>query len=111
MGKVIAIANQKGGVGKTTTAINLGAALAQQDMWTLVIDCDPQANTTGGTGFPRDPSRRSIYHAMMRDVPLQDLVLTCGVEGLHLIPSEKTWSAPPWNWWTMRSASKCCVRK
>jgi chromosome partitioning protein len=89
LGKVIAIANQKGGVGKTTTAISLGAALAQQDMWTLVIDCDPQANTTGGMGFPRDPARRSIYHALMHDVPLKDLVLKCAVEGLHLIPSEK----------------------
>jgi len=89
LGKVIAIANQKGGVGKTTTAINLGAALAKQDMWTLVIDCDPQANTTGGLGFPRDPARRSIYHALMHDVPLKDLILTCAVEGLHLIPSEK----------------------
>jgi len=89
LGKVIAIANQKGGVGKTTTAINSGAALAKQDMWTLIIDCDPQANTTGGLGFPRDPARRSIYHALMHDVPLRNLVITCEVEGLHLIPSEK----------------------
>ncbi len=89
MGKVIAIANQKGGVGKTTTAINLGAALAQQDMWTLVIDCDPQANTTGGLGFPRDPARRSIYHGLMHDAAFKDLILTSAVEGLHLIPSEK----------------------
>jgi chromosome partitioning protein len=87
--RVIAIANQKGGVGKTTTAINLGAALASHDMWTLVIDCDPQANTTGGLGFPKDPSRRSLYHALLMDVPLQDLIVPCEVEGLHLIPSEK----------------------
>jgi chromosome partitioning protein len=87
--RVIAIVNQKGGVGKTTTAINLGAALATHDMWTLVIDCDPQANTTGGLGFPKDPSRQSLYHALLMDVPLQDLVVACEVEGLHLIPSEK----------------------
>ena len=95
MGKVIAIVNQKGGVGKTTTAINLGASLAQQDMWTLIIDCDPQANTTGGMGFPRDPARRSIYHALMHDVPLRNLVMTCEVEGLHLIPSEKNLVGAP----------------
>lgn len=53
MGRVIAVANQKGGVGKTTTAINLSAALAKQEMWTLVVDCDPQANTTGGLGFAK----------------------------------------------------------
>jgi len=95
LGKVIAIVNQKGGVGKTTTAINLGASLAQQDMWTLIIDCDPQANTTGGMGFPRDPARRSIYHALMHDVPLRNLVMTCEVEGLHLIPSEKNLVGAP----------------
>lgn len=89
MGRVIAIANQKGGVGKTTTAINLGAALANRDMWTLVIDCDPQGNTTAGLGFQRDPSRRTIYHSLMFDVPLADLTLKCGIEGLHLIPSDK----------------------
>ena len=87
--RVIAIANQKGGVGKTTTAINLGAALASHARGTLVIDCDPQANTTGGLGFPKDPSRRSLYHAFLLDVPLKDLMLKCAVEGLHLIPSDK----------------------
>lgn len=89
MGRVIAIANQKGGVGKTTTAINLSAALANQEMWTLLIDCDPQANSTGGLGFAKDPSRRSLYHGLMLDVPFRDLVKPCAVEGLHLIPSDK----------------------
>ena len=89
LGRVIAIANQKGGVGKTTTAINLGAALANLDLWTLIIDCDPQGNTTGGLGFPKDPSRKTIYHGLMHDVPLDELVLKSAVEGLHLIPSDK----------------------
>jgi len=89
LGRIIAVANQKGGVGKTTTAINLGAALASQQMWTLVIDCDPQANTTAGLGFPKDPSRRSLYYALTSDTPLENLILKCAIEGLHLIPSDK----------------------
>jgi len=89
LGRVIAIANQKGGVGKTTTAINLGAALARREMWTLIVDCDPQANTTGGLGLARDPARKTLYHALMLDLPLKELVLKTAIEGLHLIPSNK----------------------
>jgi chromosome partitioning protein len=89
MGRIIAITNQKGGVGKTTTAINLGASLASQDMWTLVMDCDPQGNTTSGFGFAKDPSRRSLYHSMLMDVALADLILPGPIEALHVIPSDK----------------------
>jgi chromosome partitioning protein len=89
MGRVIAITNQKGGVGKTTTAINLAAALASLDMWTLVIDCDPQGNTTSGLGFPKDPSRRSLYQSLVMDTPLAELIVAGPAEGIQLVPSDK----------------------
>jgi chromosome partitioning protein len=89
VGKIIAIANQKGGVGKTTTAINLSASLASLGRKTLLVDCDPQANSTGGLGFAKDPARRSIYHGLMLDAPLDSLIVTSGVDGLFLIPSDK----------------------
>jgi chromosome partitioning protein len=89
VGRVIAIANQKGGVGKTTTAINLGAALAQCGRQILLIDFDPQANTTAGLGFQKDRSRRSVYHAILLGTSPADLILGTPTQGLFLIPSEK----------------------
>ena len=89
MGRVIAVVNQKGGVGKTTTAINLGAALAKQAMLTLIIDFDPQANTTAGMGFPKDASRTSIYHGLLSGRELDDITLKTSIEGLFMVPSEK----------------------
>jgi chromosome partitioning protein len=89
LGRVIAIANQKGGVGKTTTAVNLGASLAVAEQRTLVIDCDPQANTTSALGFPKDPARRTLYQSLILEEPLDRIVLRTQVEGLDIIPSDK----------------------
>ncbi len=89
LGRVIAIANQKGGVGKTTTAINLAASLAVAEQHTLVIDCDAQANTTGGLGLTKDPARRTLYHALILSEPIRRLILRTQVEGLDLIPSDR----------------------
>jgi len=89
LGKVIAIANQKGGVGKTTTAINLAASLAVSEQHVLLMDCDPQSNTTAGIGFPKDPSRRSIYHALILGEPVDRIILKTQVDNLDLLPSEK----------------------
>ncbi len=89
MGRIIAIANQKGGVGKTTTAINLAASLAAAEMKTLLVDCDPQANTSSGLGFSRDPRRRSLYHLLLNEEELGQVVQKTELDGLDLIPSEK----------------------
>lgn len=89
MGKIIAIANQKGGVGKTTTAVNLGASLAAAEHRTLVIDCDPQGNTTAALGFPKDPARRTLYQALILNEPIDKIILQTQVEGLDLLPSDK----------------------
>lgn len=89
MARVIAITNQKGGVGKTTTAINLAASLAVAEKKTLIIDCDPQANTTAGLGFQKDPSRRSLYQALILSEPLGRIIVKTEIEGLDLLPSDK----------------------
>ena len=89
MGRVIAIANQKGGVGKTTTAINLAASLAISEQRTLLMDCDPQGNTTAGMGLPKDPARRTIYQALILGEPLDRIILKTQIEGLDLIPADK----------------------
>lgn len=89
MARVIAIANQKGGVGKTTTAVNLAACLATSEQRTLVIDCDPQANTTSALGFPKDPARRTLYQSLVFGEPLDKLAVDGKIDGLDLVPSDK----------------------
>jgi chromosome partitioning protein len=88
-GKVLAVVNQKGGVGKTTTAINLAAGLALEGIPTLLIDCDPQANTTGGLGIPRDEGRLSVYDVLMGQATLDEALLPTCVDNLTLLPGSK----------------------
>jgi chromosome partitioning protein len=89
MGRVIAVANQKGGVGKTTTAINLAASFAAAEVKCLLIDCDPQSNSTSGLGFSRDPERKGTYHLLLGDALADQTVLQTELEGLSLIPAHK----------------------
>jgi len=89
MGRVIAVANQKGGVGKTTTAINLAASFAAAEVNTLLVDCDPQSNTTSGLGFEKDPERINSYHMIMGVASAEEALQTTELEQLWLIPSHK----------------------
>jgi chromosome partitioning protein len=89
LGRAVAVANQKGGVGKTTTAINVAAALAANDLQILIVDSDPQGNTTTGLGATKNSLRPSLYHVLLGSAELEDATQALAFEGLHLVPSDK----------------------
>jgi chromosome partitioning protein len=89
MGKILGVVNQKGGVGKTTTAVNLAACLAIQGLNILLVDCDPQANASSGLGFLRDDNRHSIYDVLMGDAPAEQVILPTEIDLLWLLPGSK----------------------
>ena len=87
MGRIIAIANQKGGVGKTTTAINLAACLAEAGQKILIIDIDPQGNTTSGFGLPKTDIEKTVYEVLLGECNIKDAIVENIIDNLDILPS------------------------
>lgn len=93
MSRIIAIANQKGGVGKTTAAINLAASLAVAEVSTLLVDCDPQMNASSGLGFTAEQERPNLYHVLRGELPANEAIVATALEGLWLLPASRDLAA------------------
>ncbi len=87
MPKIISIVNQKGGVGKTTTAVNLAVYLARQGKFVLLVDLDPQGNASSGLGIPYQRVEQGVYHPLVTDIPMRDVILQSDIDGLHVAPA------------------------
>lgn len=91
--KTIAVLNQKGGVGKTTSTINIAAALAREGKTVLIIDLDPQANATSGLGITREQAEKSIYEVMVSGLPVAEAIIETRISGLYILPAKTTLAA------------------